>query len=397
MSRLSSSALSAILVAVAALAAPGPSAAQPSGPRVLHDPAKLRINLVSETEETDRAVTARYRVTAAGRAVAARGAISERDRLTLTWAVGGKPIATVPCVWAGDGASAPFTCTGAELLDVHGPVTATFTYGEDADDSTFTMSTHQLTVGRFWNWFERNGKRGYYAKYQVVPLELLTSAVLTHGAYSDPRGVELHGWWSADGGVTPNVSALRCTVDGKRVTDLETSYGSGHAIEGYDWRDPKQNARVPQVRSFGGELQQLKWGPRDPDHIDYPGVAPWVYLGDHPGRWSCDLRADGKAVRTFQFTVGADGRVAPHAEQAAGLALPSGTVMIDALVPDSAPDPYIDPAASRAGGFWGQPWRDAATGPRLAPKRSRPGFEAAPPKGAGKPAKPAKPAKRKPR
>lgn len=384
---------------LAVLATAGTAAAAPT---VVIDPTELRFNLLDTKVETDKSVTGKYYVTAQGRIVANQGQISSNDRLTLTWSAGGKPLTSIECELRGEGGSAPFTCRGDAKLDTYGAITAEFSLAVDADDSVLTVSTHQLKVGRFWNWFARNSKRGLYAKYQVVPLDLLTSAVIWLGEYNGERRVYLYGHVSGLGAEPYKISSLRCTVDGKKVPDIEAGAGETTLVEGNDWPVAEKDARVAQVRRFSIWLGgAMRWGTVDelPEH-ERADLEHHRMLADSPGRWECDLRAKGKVIRQLAFTVTADGRLAPHPEQAAGLTLPLGEYMLDVTIPESAPDPFVEPAASKASGFWGQPWRDAATGARLAPSFTRAGFEPTPPKGAkggtaAKPAKPVKPAKRR--
>lgn len=375
-------------VSVAALAT-----AAHAGPAIVSDPTELNFHLADARTEADKGITGAYHVTARGLLVANQGAIGGSDRVTLTWSAGGKPLETVECKVDGGGDQTYFNCEGQKALDTYGAITARLDLTTDADDRTVTLSTHQLTVGRFWNWYERKGKRLFYPQYQVVPLDLLTSAVVWHEDHGagDLR-FNIYGWASLAGGSDPYPETMRCTVDGKRLPDVAASYSAELSVEASDWRDPQTNPRTPQIRRYHVWVNGLRWGTAadvDDGYKDAVASGKITVMGEHPGHWSCDLRDHGKAVRTFVFDVGKDGRVPPHPEQAAGFAIPGGEAVIDALVPDSAPDPYVDPAAVKAGGFWGQAWRAPGTAARLTPTFTRAGFEAAPPKGAkgGKAAK----------
>ena len=372
--------------------------AHAGGPDIVSDPTELSFRLAEERNETDAAITAKYTVRVHALIVANRGAIDRQDRASLTWRAGGKVLTTVECELDGSGDQAQVACDGTQPLDAYGDVTAELLYTRNADDSVTTLSTHQLKIGRFWTWYERNGKRKFYARYQVVPLDLLTSAIVWHeDRGAGERRFNVYGWASAEGGQRPEPTSLRCAVDGKKLADFDASVSYVGGLEATDWRDPAVNQRVPQVTPYKIWVGGLVWGSAatlDKSWRNNANGTPKVVMGDHPGAWTCDLREKGKAVRSFAFTVGKDGLVAPHAEQLAGFAIPGTEAIIDARVPDTAPDPYVDPAMSKASGFWGQAWRDPATGPRLAPSFSRPGFEAAPPAGV-KSVKPAKIKKRK--
>ena len=359
------------------------------------DPTELTFQLAEDRTDVDKGITSKYHLRVHGRVHASRGEITRADRVDVEWLAGGKKLTTASCDVDANGDSAQFNCEGTDQLDAFGDVTAVIKFTRDADDTVTTLSTHQLKVGRFWNWYMRNDKRLYYAQYQVMPLDLATSALISEEDWgAGDHRVQIYGWATTEGGATPEAETLRCSVDGKRLADFRASGGYSSILEATDWRDPQVNPRIAHVNQYRIWIGGLTWGTSadvDPTRIS----AGLIAMGDHPGQWSCDWRAKGKVLRTFTFAVGADGFALPHAEQAAGLALPAGKKLIDVTVPESAPDPYLDPAMSKAGGLWGQAWRLPATGAKLAATASKPGFESAPPAGAKAAGKPAKGKKRK--
>lgn len=359
------------------------------------DPTELTILLAEDRTDVDKGITAKYHLRIHGRVHAATGEISRADRVDVEWIAGGKKLTTASCDVDANGDSAQFNCEGTDQLDAFGDVTAVFKFTRDADDAVTTLSTHQLKVGRFWKWYMRNDKRLLYAQYQIMPLDLVTSAVISEEdwGYGDHR-VQIFGWASTEGAKAPEAETLRCSVDGKRLPDFGAGGPYNSVVEATDWRDPQVDPRVAHVNQFKIWVTGLTWGKSadvDPSRVS----AGLVVMGDHPGQWSCDWRAKGKVLRTFSFAVGADGFAVPHAEQAAGLALPAGKKLIDVALPDTAPDAYVDPAMSKAGGLWGQAWRLPATGAKAAPAFTRAGFETPPPAGAKAAGKPAKAKKRK--
>ncbi len=359
------------------------------------DPTELTFQLAEDRNDVAKGITAKYHLRVHGRVHAAKGEITRADRVDVEWLAGGKKLTTASCDVDANGDSAQFNCEGTDQLDAFGDLTAVLKFTRDADDTVTTLSTHQLKVGRFWNWYMRNDKRLYYAQYQVMPLDLVTSAVISEEDWgSGDHRVQIYGWATTEGAKFPDAETLRCSVDGKRLADFDANGGDGSILEATDWRDPQVDPRVAHVNQFKIWIGGLTWGTSadvDPNRV----AAGLVVMGDHPGQWSCDWRAKGKVLRTFTFAVGADGFAVPHAEQAAGLALPAGKKLIDVTLPESAADAYVDAAQSKAGGLWGQAWRLAATGAKLAPSFSRPGFETAPPAGAKAAGKPAKAKKRK--
>lgn len=59
----------------------------------------------------------------------------------------------------------------------------------------------------------------------------------------------------------------------------------------------------------------------------------WPHIDEHPGNWECEWRLNRDVLRTFRFTVGADGRVQPHPEQNAGLELGANMFFAEMEIP----------------------------------------------------------------
>ncbi|MBL8677813.1 MAG: hypothetical protein JNK05_01510 [Myxococcales bacterium] len=113
----------------------------------------------------------------------------------------------------------------------------------------------------------------------------------------------------------------------------------------------------PNPRAIGGtEVEHI--------HFRYATVQlPFrsEQMRANPGRYTCDLRAEGRTIRRWAWTVGADGVPAQHAEQQAGLYLGPRAILVDTTVPpDSTFDERTNPADVRAGGFFGRPWASEA-------------------------------------
>jgi len=163
-------------------------------------------------------------------------------------------------------------------------------------------------------------------------------------------------------------SYARCRVDGNPV-DLKTPWSRGptsgtttdavHVSTGRgilaeaETPNPSGNPRLDKdsilFRTYYLELPLTFSGPAArPEATD---------IGKTPGKWECDWRSgDGKTLRTLLFTVGADGRVAPHEEQTAhGLSLAPGAVYIETIVPPGNPlDVRTAPNAIATGAFAGR-------------------------------------------
>lgn len=88
---------------------------------------------------------------------------------------------------------------------------------------------------------------------------------------------------------------------------------------------------------------------------------PPMKIENHPGKWECQVIANGVKFRTFRWQVGNDGNIVPHAEQKNGnINLYYKTYLIDMEIPaGGAPfDTRLIPMPN-AGLFYGIPWTSA--------------------------------------
>jgi hypothetical protein len=163
-------------------------------------------------------------------------------------------------------------------------------------------------------------------------------------------------------------SHVRCRVDGAPV-ELKTPWSYG----------PSSGTTTDEVwvASTRGILAEAETpnptgNPRvDKDpllfrtyYVQLPLVAgtgastnEYTVLGKQPGNWECDWRnGEARTLRTFRFTVGADGKVTPHEEQTAhGLSLAPDAVLVDTVVPADDPlDARTNPGTITSTAFAGR-------------------------------------------
>ncbi len=349
---------------------------------------ELTISLGGVRNDTAKGIDSKYVVRMNGAII---GDVARPDRVVIEWKGGGKTLATIECdASPGDG-GASFDCTQPEAsaLDTYGAVQAVLSLVDDSEDKTHILHTMNLKVGRFWQWYQRGKKTLHYPHYQIMPLDLLGSAIMWHDAdRGDANGTLSLQTWGVHGEGEPITGdTLRCSVDGKKVGDFGSGTGYSLVAEATDWRDVNGPKHHVSFRKFAMKVGGVVWGKKETLRAGYAGKDT-VLLDEHPGAWSCDWRKSGKVLRTFSFMV-ADGRILPHAEQAAGLKLPGSESMITVSFPDDVTDLGFDPAALKAGGFYGRPWSDPATGKAMKLGKAKGPIELAPPKGAkgGKPSK----------
>lgn len=269
-----------------------------------------------------------------------------------------------------DGDAGRLECRSDEghRLRATGEVFVDMVYLDDVAESSAVMRTFRLNVRGYPYWV-RDDDRGHHVMgtmYQLDGSDLLGTAFawmehpsLHQSATDETQRVYL---FSAFSGTYDGYSAvLRCRVGDERIPDRTLSVRDYHDF-GVDERlSPTSDTRHVGWYRTRFEVSDLWWGPRLPMPASGSGYDPTnlVFLGDHPGAWSCDVRSDGAVLRTFRFVVDADGRIAAHAIEAAPGAprMLNGLHLVDVRLPSpSTHDVAIDPAAIRAGWQHGTPW-----------------------------------------
>lgn len=149
-------------------------------------------------------------------------------------------------------------------------------------------------------------------------------------------------------------AALFCSVDGK-LLEMPRDWQGSSSRRGMTEQVVARTAQVGQAmqneyRKTTGRLLMLPitWG-------DNP-LGGYLKLEDNPGKWECKFKLKGKLTRTLRFTV-ADGKIAPHPEQKAGLNTPDNFALVDMDIPaDAAIDEVLAPDEVQHGAFFGRPW-----------------------------------------
>src|SRR6266516_1646372 len=164
-------------------------------------------------------------------------------------------------------------------------------------------------------------------------------------------------------GIGEENSFLRCTVDGQKI----------------ELKNDKIRNNRPTVRAYH-EIHtdrlapEFKRGTEYKDEMNFRHYyvvlpLPWgrqcmyqsyTNLQEHPGRWECTYREGVNVVRTWRWTVGPDGSVAPYPEESsAGLTLFPGGHLVETEIPagGSFIDRRIFPEAVKGGFFYGHRWQ----------------------------------------
>lgn len=98
----------------------------------------------------------------------------------------------------------------------------------------------------------------------------------------------------------------------------------------------------------------LTWGTADDKGRDPTKPS----ISDHPGRWEVQYIVNGAPIRTWRFTVGEDGNIAPHPEDSQGLSLGPLAHFVEMVIPPGGAsiDARLVPEQARIGGFYGHAW-----------------------------------------
>ncbi|MBX3246776.1 MAG: hypothetical protein KF901_06325 [Myxococcales bacterium] len=271
-----------------------------------------------------------------------------------------------------------------QRVDADGAITVEVHFINDATDQVTHVRTHTIQV-RTTSTVRGNGEPGAALRYVDRNSEVLLSMMHLQNQEAAPYFGDRNNTRSLSGygnynGVTLLVNyhsyersstsrtRLRCSVDGRRielpqddVSGTETRRVAVTHTFGRGGQDERQHIYYRQVvlqlpLGFDSSIVEQthdRW--RTPSERDHRRA----YLNDHPGRWECEWRDGQTVLRTFRWTVGADGKVQPHPEQAAGLSLGVNAFLVETVVPSNGIDTRLhrDSVVNQA--FHGLGWRSS--------------------------------------
>lgn len=299
------------------------------------------------------------------------GVGSSQDAIRVDVRAGTRALVSTRCGFdALDGDTGRLRCRtdGERRLTQTGAITVDLVYVDDVAETTTTIRTLNLTVRGYPYWV-RNDDRGrpvMGTMYQIDGSDLLGSAFaymtrpgLRQTEANEAQNLQLFTAFS--GSYDGYDAVLRCRVGEERVADRRIStrnYADFSVEERVD--STSDTRRVGWYRTRY-DVEDLWWGTRIPLPASGSGydTTNIVFLGDHPGLWSCDVRSSGATLRTFRFEVDASGYVVAHAvESAPGFpGMLNGLHVVDVRIPSPSPrDAAFDPAPIRAGFQYGTPW-----------------------------------------
>lgn len=267
----------------------------------------------------------------------------------------------------------------SQRIDADGTMTVEVHLIDDATDEVTLLRTHTIHV-RTTSTVGGTGQATADVRYVDRNGELLTSVAhlqnreaasyWARGAsYSSQNVMTLSVNYHSYERRSVSQTRLRCTVDGERITiprddvtatELRTSnathtFGAGRREDAEHLYYRQTLLHLPiAFESSAVTPTHTRWRAADP-RFD----RDRVYLDAHPGRWECEWRDGQTVLRIFRWTVGADGKLAQHPEQSAGLTLGDNAFLIETAVPTPPSD--LDTRAHRdsvvRNAFYGLGWR----------------------------------------
>ncbi len=306
------------------------------------------------------------------------GVTGRADATRMDIKQGGRVLLSQRCAFGDrDGTAARLACEtpDSNLLSATGELTIELHYIDDENDRTELLRTFVVQARRYPDWIRGDGRRitEWGGRYQLLMHDAIGTAWVWHenpGSRQtealEPQHLRFFTAFAGNADRTRgSVYSLRCTVNGTRIPDVALERGAINDLTEVSERPNMQDTRTVRWYRTNFTAQTLWWGRRVNIPANGTGynTANHTFLGEHQGAWSCDVRMDGQVLRTFIFSVGADGKVAQHAEQTGAQSYRQlgGLSLIDARIPNPSPgDEYIDPAAIRASFQFGQPRRQAA-------------------------------------
>jgi len=287
-------------------------------------------------------------------AIGVQGVGSKSDQLRLDWKQKGKVLASAKCRFdvedkyaAGD---CDFDPSDGKKLTAKGAIDAELIFVDDKEGKEYLVRTFKVNVA---SWKDADS-----TQYQILADDVLTTAWIWHSNADERRSEQYHRptlyLWFATVASLDNPT-LRCTVDGKKLADdIEVSPGTsstGKIVADYM---PKGKPRQTITWEQSKLSPKLVWGKKDGNNTD----AKAVWLADSPGKWDCELRSGGKAVRQLLFTV-SDGKIVQNEIQSGKNSIPTvdGVSLIDVRIPKDAKfDERIQPTAMKKSMAFGLPW-----------------------------------------
>ena len=286
------------------------------------------------------------------------------DKYRFEWKQNGKLLVTGSCTadseimtkrthgHKGGQGLAEVACNYAEPLTAKGAMEATLLVYNDQDGNDYALRTYKVTVAKWTSFGD--------AAYGIVGDDLLGAGYVQHYEAGTSDAKPHFFFWAAHDSSGGLEFKLRCTVEGAKLADIEVDHESAPGmLKLISVQRRQTGTNTTYTWAHFGIVANILWGEKDATGISESARDKYMWLIDHPGAWSCQLRNQGKSIREFAFTVDKKGMILPNAMQAASGVEPmlQGVAMIDMRIPkESTWDERIRPDAMKKTRAFGLPW-----------------------------------------
>jgi len=199
--------------------------------------------------------------------------------------------------------------------------------------STYYVSHHNHAIDSVLYWSSFTDNDSYAWSYLDTGLtETLVGMVFTFNSADSHSGNALGDL------------SVRCQVNGQPLTTRNSPLPATTSTSHYQFL---HRAYLPPGSTGGTATQEWK-------DQQFTLQMPFrsTDLRANPGRWTCDLRSNGKTLRRWAWTVGGNG----VPEQRGGLNLGPRAILAETTVPTNPLDERTNPGEAQRGGFYGRPW-----------------------------------------
>lgn len=250
-----------------------------------------------------------------------------------------------------------------DLMTAVGQFTVTFKYVNDLAATTTPLGVRKFTVLRLAAYDD--GKNVWKFGTNYDDLLGFSYLVERQPQSSQSPPVWIYTWMNLPHDSVLKDITYRIEVDGKVVPPSD-QFDAGQNHESITTLDQEEtffvkalNDRVINKHNMYLVVfrPRLIWGAKSVN----AGNADWMWLADHPGKWSFKIRIGGEVVRDLRFTVLPNGHIQRHSEQDPAvvgyLNLGPGRYFVETYFPNpNSFDVTFDPDAIREGTLFGRPW-----------------------------------------
>jgi hypothetical protein len=331
--------LSTLIVAASAAAAPKPEPGDKREPRVWVEPSQTMIRV--HVGSGNYSLQSYFKII---------GSKSSTDRVRMDLRSGTKVVAAVECGLSdeyddGNGKYKGASCEKNEMTAA-GAFDVDVIFIDDQTDKEYVAATLKTNI--------RALKAGTDKGWAITPDDLLALAYAFPG--KGEGGSTEFTFWTTVNPATGSETKLRCTAGSDKI-EVAARLNAQQDGEMSSGINTGRDTDTKFFRYYLVELDPRLFFGKRPSNVD---VKEYIWLAEHPGKWSCQVRREGKVLRELLFDVDAEGHFVPNPMQSGSKPLPlmPGEFLIDSRIPTDNIEERLRPDALKESIGYGLPWPD---------------------------------------